>query len=84
VIFDPTNTACGALVDELALEQAIVSGHLAAARLDCFVTAPGGHPALAKHPVRFMLPHIGSATFDTRDAIGYRALDDLGGCPRIS
>ncbi len=71
------NTARGALIDENALVHAIESGHLAAAGLDCFATEPGGNPALAKYQNIFMLPHIGSATFDTRDAMGYRALDNL-------
>ena len=71
------NTARGALVDEAALLEALSSGHLAAAGLDCFVDEPGGNPAFAQHPNVFMLPHIGSATFETRDAMGFRALDNL-------
>ncbi len=71
------NTARGALVDEKALLEAIRSGHLAAAGLDCFVTEPGGNPAFAAHDNIFMLPHIGSATRRTRDAMGFRALDNL-------
>jgi lactate dehydrogenase-like 2-hydroxyacid dehydrogenase len=71
------NTARGALVDEAALLAAIESGQLAAAGLDCCVDVPGGNPALAKHEQVFMLPHIGSATFETRDAMGFRALDNL-------
>ena len=71
------NTARGALVDEDALIGAIESGHLGAAGLDCFKTEPGGNPAFAEYPNIFMLPHIGSATTATRDAMGYRALDNL-------
>ncbi len=71
------NTARGALVDEEALLAAIESGQLAAAGLDCFVTEPGGNPAFAAHENIFMLPHIGSATTATRDAMGFRALDNL-------
>lgn len=71
------NTARGALIDEIALLAAIDSGKLAAAGLDCFVTEPGGNPDFATHDNIFMLPHIGSATFDTRDAMGFRALDNL-------
>ncbi len=71
------NTARGALVDEDALVKAIRSGHLAAAGLDCFVTEPGANPDFAAHENIFMLPHIGSATKDTRDAMGFRALDNL-------
>lgn len=71
------NTARGALVDEPALLAAVESGHIAAAGLDCFVTEPGGSPAFSSHRNIFMLPHIGSATVRTRDAMGFRALDNL-------
>lgn len=71
------NTARGALVDEQALLNAIESGKLAAAGLDCFKTEPGANPAFAAHNNIFMLPHIGSATRETRDAMGFRALDNL-------
>jgi len=71
------NTARGALVDEDALLGALATGKIAAAGLDCFVTEPGGNPAFAAHENVFMLPHIGSATVQTRDAMGFRALDNL-------
>jgi len=71
------NTARGALIDEDALLSAIESGKLAAAGLDCFRVEPGGNPAFSQHENIFMLPHIGSATFETRDAMGFRALDNL-------
>lgn len=71
------NTARGALVDETALVKAIESGKLAAAGLDCFANEPGGNPSFASHNNIMMLPHIGSATFETRDAMGFRALDNL-------
>ncbi|MFY0692753.1 MAG: D-glycerate dehydrogenase [Paracoccaceae bacterium] len=71
------NTARGALVDEDALMAALDSGKLSAAGLDCFKVEPGGNPALAGYDNVFMLPHIGSATVRTRDAMGFRALDNL-------
>ncbi len=71
------NTARGALIDEAALLEALDSGHIAAAGLDCFEVEPGGNPAFASHDNIFMLPHIGSATRATRDAMGFRALDNL-------
>jgi lactate dehydrogenase-like 2-hydroxyacid dehydrogenase len=71
------NTARGALVDEDVLLSALDSGKLSAAGLDCFVKEPGGNPAFAAHDNVFMLPHIGSATVATRDAMGFRALDNL-------
>ncbi|MEM7194680.1 MAG: D-glycerate dehydrogenase [Pseudomonadota bacterium] len=71
------NTSRGALVNESDFLDAIKSGHLAAAGLDCFQTEPGGNPAFAEHENIFMSPHIGSANFETRDAMGFRALDNL-------
>ncbi len=71
------NTARGALVDEDALMAALDNGHVAAAGLDCFKVEPGGNPAFSGYDNVFMLPHIGSATRQTRDAMGFRALDNL-------
>jgi len=71
------NTARGTLVDEAALIDALQSGRLFAAGLDVFQTEPGGNPALAALRNVFLLPHIGSATEETRDAMGFRALDNL-------
>lgn len=71
------NTARGTLVDEEALIAALKSGKLAAAGLDVFQVEPGGNPELSKLDNVFMLPHIGSATKETRDAMGFRALDNL-------
>lgn len=81
------NTARGKLVDEDALIAALKSRKLAAAGLDVFKTEPGGNPAFAALDNIFMLPHIGSATRETRDAMGFRALDNLdaffaGNAPR--
>ena len=71
------NTARGALVNEADLLSALESGRLCAAGLDCFVKEPGGNPGFSSHEKIFMLPHIGSATVQTRDAMGFRALDNL-------
>jgi lactate dehydrogenase-like 2-hydroxyacid dehydrogenase len=71
------NTARGMLVDEDALAAALQSGHLFAAGLDVFRTEPGGNPALSALGNVFLLPHIGSATTQTRDAMGFRALDNI-------
>lgn len=71
------NTARGALVDEDALFEALNSGYIRAAGLDCFKQEPGGNSALSELSQVFMLPHIGSATDDTRKAMGFRALDNL-------
>ncbi len=71
------NAARGDLVDEDALIEALTAGKLAAAGLDCFQVEPGGNPKLAAFENVFMTPHIGSATRATRDAMGFRALDNL-------
>ena len=71
------NAARGNLINEADLISALESGKLSAAGLDCFVTEPGGNPAFAAYQNVFMLPHIGSATVETRDAMGFRALDNL-------
>lgn len=71
------NTARGNLVDEDALVAALESGKLFAAGLDVFCTEPGGNPRISVLDNVFLLPHIGSATEETRDAMGFRALDNL-------
>jgi lactate dehydrogenase-like 2-hydroxyacid dehydrogenase len=71
------NTARGTLIDEPALLNAVESGHIGAAGLDCFVKEPGGNPAFAAFENIVMMPHVGSATVKTRDAMGFKALDNL-------
>ena len=60
-----------------ALIAALKSGKLAAAGLDVFNNEPDIHPAYRELHNTFLLPHIGSATRETRDAMGFRALDNL-------
>lgn len=71
------NAARGALVDEDALIDALRSGHLAAAGLDAFRNEPAYDLRLRDIPNLFLTPHMGSATMETRIAMGYRALDNL-------
>jgi lactate dehydrogenase-like 2-hydroxyacid dehydrogenase len=71
------NTARGAIVDEAALIAALKSGKLAAAGLDVFKNEPDILPAFRELENTFLLPHIGSATKETRDAMGFRAVDNL-------
>ena len=81
------NTARGAVVDDNALIEALRSGKLFAAGLDVFNNEPNIDPRYKELANTFLLPHIGSATRETRDAMGFRALDNLnaimaGGEPR--
>ncbi|MBB4639073.1 2-hydroxyacid dehydrogenase [Longimicrobium terrae] len=60
------NTARGPLVDEAALVDALRDGHLAGAGLDVYERDPVVHPGLLELPNVMLLPHIGSATTETR------------------
>ncbi|MEJ2591463.1 MAG: D-glycerate dehydrogenase [Candidatus Thiodiazotropha sp.] len=71
------NTARGAVVDDDALIEALQSGKLFAAGLDVFNGEPNIDPRYKTLNNTFLLPHIGSATRETRDAMGFRALDNL-------
>ncbi len=70
-------TARGASVDDAALIAALESGKLAAAGLDVYNGEPDIDPAYRGVVNTFLLPHVGSATRETRDAMGFRALDNL-------
>ncbi|HEY0836464.1 MAG TPA: D-glycerate dehydrogenase [Azospirillum sp.] len=71
------NTARGSVVDDDALIAALKGGHLAAAGLDVFENEPNLHPGYRDLPNTFLLPHLGSATVETRNAMGFKALDNL-------
>jgi lactate dehydrogenase-like 2-hydroxyacid dehydrogenase len=71
------NAARGTVVDETALVSALKSGKLAAAGLDVYKNEPDINPAFRELDNTFLLPHVGSATRETRDAMGFRALDNL-------
>lgn len=72
------NTSRGAVVDDEALVEALRSGKIAAAGLDVFNGEPDAiHPEYRQLDNTFLLPHIGSATEDTRNAMGFRVIDNL-------
>ena len=71
------NTARGDLVDDDALIDALRSGKVAAAGLDVFAGEPNLDPRYRELDNTFLLPHIGSASHETRDAMGYCCLDNL-------
>ena len=71
------NTARGDLVDEQALIQALESGQIAGAGLDVYADEPHVSKELKKMDMVTLLPHIGSATQEVRDAMGMMAIDNL-------
>ncbi len=71
------NSSRGPVVDDAALIAALKSGHIAAAGLDVFTGEPRANPGYRALPNTFLLPHLGSATVETRTAMGNRALDNL-------
>ncbi len=71
------NTGRGPVIDDEALIAALRSGHVAAAGLDVFTGEPDINPAYRTLDNVFLLPHIGSATRETRAAMGFRAIDNL-------
>ena len=71
------NTARGSLVDDDALIEALTTGRLFAAGLDVFRGEPALDPRYKTLPNAYLLPHIGSATHETRAAMGHKAVDNL-------
>lgn len=70
------NAARGGLVDEDALIEALETGPLFAAGLDVFRNEPAMDMRFTRLPNVFMLPHMGSATEETRNRMGFTALDN--------
>lgn len=71
------NTARGDVVDEAALVQALKAGTIAGAGLDVFEKEPVVTEDLLTMENVVLLPHLGSATRETRIAMGMRALENL-------
>ncbi|MDP2292556.1 MAG: D-glycerate dehydrogenase [Actinomycetota bacterium] len=63
------NTARGPIVDEAALVDALQSGQIAGAGLDVFEHEPAVHPGLLECETAVLVPHLGSATVETRSAM---------------
>ena len=68
------NTARGDVVDEAALVAALESGAIAGAGLDVFQGEPAVNPAILAAPNTVLLPHLGSATRETRVAMGMKVV----------
>jgi glyoxylate reductase len=71
------NTARGPVVDEAALVSALETGEIAGAGLDVFEGEPAIHPGLLKSERAVLLPHIGSATWNTRRVMAEMCADNL-------
>jgi glyoxylate reductase len=71
------NTSRGPVIDEAALADALKSGEIFAAGLDVFENEPEVHPGLLRAEHAVIIPHLGSATVETRHAMGMLAAENL-------
>jgi glyoxylate reductase len=71
------NTSRGPIVDEAALVDSLAAGRIAGAALDVFEHEPEVHPGLLGLENVVLVPHLGSATEETREAMGMLCVDAL-------
>lgn len=71
------NTSRGQVVDETALAEALAAGRLAGAGLDVYENEPRVHPQLLAVPNVVLLPHLGSATYETRVKMGMMVVENI-------
>jgi glyoxylate reductase len=71
------NVSRGEVVDEGALAKALAEGRIFAAGLDVYEKEPEVHPDLLAAPSAVLLPHVGSATMETRERMGRLATENL-------
>ena len=65
------------MVDEAALAAALSGGVIAGAGLDVYAEEPAVPPELLKLDNVVLLPHLGSATRETREAMGMRVFENV-------
>jgi glyoxylate reductase len=71
------NSSRGPVIDEAALAEALAGGELFAAGLDVFEKEPEVHERLLDLDNAVVIPHLGSATVETRDAMGMLAVENV-------
>lgn len=71
------NTSRGPVIDEEALVEALESGHIGYAGLDVYEEEPAVHPGLVTSDRTVLLPHLGSATLETRSAMADLAVKNI-------
>lgn len=71
------NSARGDVIDEAALVTALANGEIAGAGLDVFENEPAVNPGLLQMENVVLLPHLGSATGETRKAMGMRVVENI-------
>lgn len=71
------NTARGDLIDEDAMIEALEANRLGGVGLDVFSNEPAVNPRLQALPNVVLLPHVGSATFEGREASGERVIANI-------
>ena len=74
------NTARGDLVNDADLIAALRSGRVAYAGLDVFEGEPKLNPGYLALPNVMLLPHMGTATLESRNQMGFEALDNIDAC----
>lgn len=71
------NTARGDVIDEAALVRALHDGNIGGVGLDVFQGEPDIHPDILTAPNTVLLPHLGSATVETRTAMGLKVVENV-------
>ena len=71
------NTARGPIIDEAALVEALDSGKVASAGLDVYEEEPKVHPGLMGNPNVMLLPHMGTATYETQEAMELHVVENV-------